>query len=65
MNEATDPREWTQEALAEKVDVTRRTIIAIERGIYNPTLELAFRLADELGVSVEEIFSYRRDDDEE
>ena len=64
MNEASDPSEWTQEALGQRVGVTRRTIIAIERGVYNPTLELAFRLAVELGVSVEEIFSYRRDDDE-
>jgi putative transcriptional regulator len=43
------------------VGVTRQTIIAIERGKYNPTLELAFKLAREFGVMIEEIFSYRSD----
>ena len=62
--DASDPSEWTQEALGQRVEVTRRTIIAIERGVYNPTLELAFRLAEELSVSVVELFSYRRDEDE-
>ena len=65
MNGASDRRKWTQEELAKRVSVTSRTIIAIEKGIYNPTLELAFRLALELGVSVEEIFSYRKDEHEE
>ncbi len=63
-SEASDPSEWTQEALGQRVEVTRRTIIAIESGVYNPTLELAFRLAEELSVSVVELFSYRRDEDE-
>lgn len=63
-SEASDPSEWTQEALGQRVEVSRRTIIAIERGVYNPTLELAFRLAEELSVSVIELFSYRRDEDE-
>ncbi|MHA2116721.1 MAG: helix-turn-helix transcriptional regulator, partial [Candidatus Thorarchaeota archaeon] len=53
--------EWTQESLALRVGVTRQTIIAIERGKYNPTLELAFKLAREFGVMIEEIFSYRSD----
>jgi len=44
------------------VGVTRQTIIAIERGKYNPTLELAFKLANEFGVMIEEIFSYRADE---
>jgi putative transcriptional regulator len=55
--------EWTQESLALRVDVTRQTIIAIERGKYNPTLELAFKLANEFDVSIEEIFSFRKDED--
>jgi len=62
---ASDPSEWTQEALGQRVEVTRRTIIAIESGVYNPTLELAFRLAEELSVSVVELFSYRSDENEE
>jgi putative transcriptional regulator len=65
MKKASNPSEWTQEALGQRVGVSRRTIIAIERGVYNPTLELAFRLARELSVSVIELFSYRSDEDEE
>jgi putative transcriptional regulator len=60
-----NPSEWTQEALAARVDVTRQTIIAIERGKYNPTLELAFKLANEFGSTIEELFSYRKDEDEQ
>ncbi len=62
LNEASNPREWTQESLGLRVGVTRQTIIAIERGKYNPTLDLAFKLAKEFGVMIEEIFSYRKDE---
>jgi putative transcriptional regulator len=55
--------EMTQEQLAEKVGVTRQTIIAIEQGKYSPSLELAFRVALVFGVPLEEIFSYTFDDD--
>ena len=62
MRETSDPSEWTQEALGLRIGVTRQTIIAIERGKYNPTLELAFKLANEFGVKVDEIFNYRKDE---
>ena len=62
LNKASNPREWTQESLGLRVGVTRQTIIAIERGKYNPTLDLAFKLAKEFGVTIEEIFSYRWDE---
>jgi putative transcriptional regulator len=62
MSTASNPSNWTQEALAARVDVTRQTIIAIERGKYNPTLELAFKLANEFGIAIEKIFSYRKDE---
>ena len=45
-----------QEDMATKLDVTRQTIIAIENDKYNPTLELAMKMARLLGVSVEDIF---------
>lgn len=48
----------TQEDLAEEVGVTRQTILAIEKGKYDPSLELAFRIAYRFGVHIEEIFSY-------
>ncbi|TFG99780.1 transcriptional regulator [Candidatus Thorarchaeota archaeon] len=63
-SKASDPNKWTQESLGERVGVTRQTIIAIERGKYNPTLELAFRLAREFDVPIEEIFDFRSDENE-
>ena len=50
--------EMTQEQLAQKVGVTRQTIIAIESAKYSPSLELAFRIALVFGVPLEEVFSY-------
>jgi putative transcriptional regulator len=48
----------TQEALANDLGVTRQTILAIEKGKYDPSLELAFKIARYFGVSIEEIFIY-------
>lgn len=50
--------EMTQEQLADKVGVTRQTIIAIEAGKYAPSLPLAFRIARTFNVSVEQVFQY-------
>lgn len=47
----------TQESLAEKVGVTRQTINAIEKDKYDPSLELAFKIARLFGVKIEDIFS--------
>jgi len=46
----------SQAELAERVGVSRQTIVAIERGNYNPSVELALRLARVLGTTVEELF---------
>jgi len=48
----------TQEALAEKLGVTRQTVISIEKGKYDPSLELAFRIARLLEVRIEDVFVY-------
>jgi putative transcriptional regulator len=53
-----DNGEMTQQALAERVGVTRQTIIALEAGKYVPSLLLAFRLAAAFGVRVEDVFQY-------
>jgi len=55
-----DRNEMTQQELAEKVGCTRQTIIAGEQGKYVPSLELAFRIAEVLGVPLEEVFQYRK-----
>lgn len=49
-------RNLTQEELAQKVGVSRQTIIAIEANKYSPSLTLAFLIAHELGSNLEEIF---------
>jgi len=54
--------EMTQEQLAEKVGVTRQTIIAIEAAKYAPSLELAFRIALAFDVPLQDVFSYTADD---
>ena len=46
----------TQEALADKLAVTRQTVLAIEKGKYDPSLDLAYRISDVFGVPVEKIF---------
>lgn len=48
----------TQEALANEMRVTRQTILAIEKGKYDPSLDLAFKIARYFGVTVEEVFFY-------
>ncbi|MEO6013759.1 MAG: helix-turn-helix transcriptional regulator [Devosia sp.] len=53
--------EMTQAALAEKVGVTRQTIVAIEQGRYSPSLEVAFRIAKAFGVPLEQVFQYQGD----
>lgn len=50
----------TQQDLAERIEATRQTVIAIEAEKYAPSLELAFRIADVFGCSVDEVFRYER-----
>jgi putative transcriptional regulator len=52
---------WTQEGLAQRVGVSRQTVIAIEKGSYNPSLELAFKLARTFGLTIEDLFTYGDD----
>ena len=55
--------EMTQAELAEKVGVTRQTIIAMEQEKYSPSLELAFRIARAFNLPLEEVFSYHPEDE--
>jgi len=50
--------EMTQADLAERIGVTRQTLIAIEQGKYSPTLELAFQIARVFGVALDDVFQY-------
>jgi len=55
--------EMTQQELAEKVGVTRQTIVAIENAKYFPSLELAFRIARAFNLPLEEVFSFEEQPD--
>ena len=50
-------RDWTQADLADRLHVTRQTINAIEKGKYDPSLPLAFKIAAVFEMPIEEIFS--------
>ncbi|MEY4915706.1 MAG: hypothetical protein RJA02_1975 [Armatimonadota bacterium] len=53
-----DADEMTQQQLADRLGVSRQTIISIESGKYQPSLELAFKLAQTFGKRVDEIFVF-------
>lgn len=50
--------EMTQADLADRIGVTRQTVIAIEQGRYSPSLELAFQIARVFGVPLDDVFQY-------
>jgi len=52
----------TQEDIAIRVGVSRQTIISLEKGKYNPSISLAFKLARVFGLTVEDIFIYKEED---
>jgi putative transcriptional regulator len=54
-----DHGEMTQQALADKIGVTRQTVNAIELGKYSPSLDVAFRIATVFGVSLDQVFQYK------
>ncbi|WP_410661181.1 helix-turn-helix transcriptional regulator [Amycolatopsis sp. lyj-112] len=50
--------EMTQAGLADRIGVTRQTVIAIEQGRYSPSLEMAFQIAKVFGVGLDDVFQY-------
>jgi putative transcriptional regulator len=50
-------RHWTQADLAAALGVSRQTVISIERGRFDPSLPLAFRIAAAFGLTIEDVFS--------
>jgi len=49
-------RDWSQQDLAQRLEVSRQSVNAIETGKYDPSLPLAFRIADTFGLAIEAIF---------
>ena len=58
IKELRDEKGLTQQQLADIVDVTRQTILFLEKGKYNPSLRLAWMIAQVFGRSIEEVFSF-------
>jgi putative transcriptional regulator len=58
MKELREKQHLTQEQLAQKVGVRRETILFLEKGKYNPSLQLAHDIAKVLGASIEEVFIF-------
>ena len=54
-----DDKEMTQQELADRIGVTRQTVNAIELGKYSPSLEVAFRIADVFGVTLDKVFQFK------
>lgn len=50
-------RGWSQADLADRLDVSRQSVIAIETGRYDPSLPLAFKIAELFGLAIEEVFT--------
>jgi putative transcriptional regulator len=58
-------RDWTQADLADKARISRQAIISIEKYKYMPSLELAFKIAEVFNVSINEVFEYKEDENNE
>jgi putative transcriptional regulator len=58
LNEFRNRNGWTQQELADRVEVSRQTIISLESGRYNPSILLAFRLAHLFKLRIEELFLF-------
>lgn len=58
IRELREQRQMTQEELAIKVGVSRQTIISLEKGKYNPSIMLAYNLAQVFSLSIEEVFVF-------
>ena len=61
LRELREAKGLTQEELAKALGVTRQTVIAIEKGRYDPSLRLAFKIARFFGVKIEDVFLYEGD----
>ena len=54
-------RDWTQADLADRVGISRQSVISIEKYKYTPSLELAFKIAEAFGVSIDQVFAHKED----
>ncbi|SFV23452.1 helix-turn-helix transcriptional regulator [Micrococcus terreus] len=57
LKEARERAGWSQQRLADELGVSRQTVISLEKGRYDPSLPLAFRLASAFGCRIEDLFT--------
>ena len=57
-------RDWTQADLADRVGISRQAVISIEKYKYTPSLELAFKIAEAFGVSIDRVFEHREEEED-
>ena len=57
-------RDWTQADLADRVGISRQAVISIEKYKYTPSRELAFKIAEAFGVSIDRVFEHREEEEE-
>lgn len=57
-------RDWTQADLADRVGISRQAVISIEKYKYTPSLELAFKIAEAFGVSIDQVFKHQEEEEE-
>ncbi|MGM8366306.1 helix-turn-helix transcriptional regulator [Virgibacillus sp. W0181] len=62
IRELRSEKKMTQEHLSKLVGVSRQSIVAIEKGKYNPSLELAFKIAQQFHCTIEEVFVFKEGD---
>ncbi len=55
-------KDWTQENLANKIGISRQAVISIEKYKYTPSLELAFKIAETFGVSIDVVFEHKEEE---
>ena len=65
LEEIRKERGITQEELANVLEVSRQTIGSLENGRYNPSIILAFKIAKYFGLTIEDIFIYQEEDDDD
>jgi len=58
LNQYRSEQGWTQQDLADRVGVSRQTIISLEQGRYNPSILLAFKIAREFNLTIEDLFIF-------
>jgi putative transcriptional regulator len=61
LKELREEKDWTQKKIADELNITRQTVYSIEKGTYNPSLLLAFKIAKLFDCKIEDIFTFQEE----